>query len=463
MKKNNQKSEVKPFHALVATTGESPQVVTETLYGIHKQGLPWPDRLIILTTSIGKEKAESGLLKKPNESTRCMLDQCCIDLGHEPFSTEFFSIQVIPDHNGKPIDDARTKDDQEALADYIVKTIAKLCDVPQCLSLHASIAGGRKTMTFFLGYAMSLFARANDRLSHVLIAPAKYEKLIDFYYPTPYEKAINDKGGNTLDTSEDNVNVMLADIPFIRQRDQLKQSVLTRFSNPDEHLTYRQLVQLQQLALCKDPYRDIRLDFDLAQRTIALNYKDEHVLTIHMDNKPLELAYFAMIARHNNVTSAQRYHRERANNKDYWPIYRTAYLQELWQIVYPELTPYQEINIFEYWSDMYKKNADNLNLEKTINGLKEETPTFFDDRKKLLRKHLKQALPDELLSIIEPAPVFYYKKENSGNKQPNKDIGNFRDTTTAHLQQQDVRSKLLGLQVSSNLCPLDVPHQLVNA
>jgi CRISPR-associated protein (TIGR02584 family) len=32
-----------------------------------------------------------------------------------------------------------------------------------------SIAGGRKTMGFYAGYALSLYGRAQDRMSHVLV------------------------------------------------------------------------------------------------------------------------------------------------------------------------------------------------------------------------------------------------------------------------------------------------------
>ena len=48
-------------------------------------------------------------------------------------------------------------------------------------SLHAS--GGRKTMTFTIGYAMSLFGRAQDSLSHVLVSGG-YENIPGFWFPT---------------------------------------------------------------------------------------------------------------------------------------------------------------------------------------------------------------------------------------------------------------------------------------
>lgn len=37
-------------------------------------------------------------------------------------------------------------------------------------------------MGFFVGYALSLFGRAQDRLSHVLVSDP-FESLTDFYYP----------------------------------------------------------------------------------------------------------------------------------------------------------------------------------------------------------------------------------------------------------------------------------------
>mgnify|MGYP000594276763 CR=1 FL=1 len=246
-----------PRHTLLSITGLSPQVVTETLYGIHKQGLPWPNELIILTTRQGAEQAQLGLCCPTNQQEHNILAQCCIDLKRPQISD--IKIEIIPDHKGNPIDDARSREDQEALADYIVKRVARLCADPQCTTLHASLAGGRKTMTFFLGYAMSLFARPNDRLSHVLINPVEYEGLRDFYYPTSYTNPIIGRNPNQrLDTHEDKVQVMLADIPFIRQRDQLEKSVLVRFCDKEEQLTYRQLVQLQQLASYPDAKNEIQ-------------------------------------------------------------------------------------------------------------------------------------------------------------------------------------------------------------
>lgn len=80
-------------------------------------------------------------------------------------------------------------------------------------------------MGFYAGYALSLYGRANDRLSHVLVS-SDYESHPQFYYPTPYSHVIygNDPSRKPLDTQH--AKVMLADIAFVRLRHGLDQSLL---------------------------------------------------------------------------------------------------------------------------------------------------------------------------------------------------------------------------------------------
>lgn len=64
-------------------------------------------------------------------------------------------------------------------ADAIVELVRR-CTQDDQTALHVSIAGGRKTMGFFMGYALSLYGRPQDRLSHVLVS-APFESNHDFY------------------------------------------------------------------------------------------------------------------------------------------------------------------------------------------------------------------------------------------------------------------------------------------
>jgi hypothetical protein len=100
--------------------------------------------------------------------------------------------------------------------------VRELTADPDC-AIHASIAGGRKTMGFYLGYALSLLGRPQDRLSHVLVS-SPFESNLDFFYPTLQERVIYTPDGRPLDTSA--ATVMLADIPFVRLRDGLQETLL---------------------------------------------------------------------------------------------------------------------------------------------------------------------------------------------------------------------------------------------
>ncbi|MBE0508239.1 MAG: hypothetical protein IBX50_16240, partial [Marinospirillum sp.] len=56
---------------LLAITGMSPAVVTETLYAMDRKGQQWPSAIKIITTSVGKKKACEGLLEEGYLNALC--------------------------------------------------------------------------------------------------------------------------------------------------------------------------------------------------------------------------------------------------------------------------------------------------------------------------------------------------------------------------------------------------------
>ena len=215
-------------HTLLATTGASPQVVTETLYAIHHQNLQWPDDIYLITTSFGKKAAVKGLLGDGH------LQRLCDEL-NRPMprfdATHVLVIKVKVGNTDIEVEDARTLADHESLANFIMDEVKKRTNEPDT-TLHASLAGGRKTMTFYIGYAMSLFGRPEDTLSHVLVS-AGYEGPNDFYFPTQQSRPVlftrdgtpvTDPQGNVLDAK--NAKITLAPIPFVRLRDGLPTGLL---------------------------------------------------------------------------------------------------------------------------------------------------------------------------------------------------------------------------------------------
>jgi CRISPR-associated protein (TIGR02584 family) len=93
--------------------------------------------------------------------------------------------------------------------------------------IHVSIAGGRKTMGYYLGYALSLYGRPQDRLSHVLVSDP-YETNRDFYYPTPYEHPIHSRRGDKEVTVDARQRARgSGGYPFVRLRDGLPERLRT--------------------------------------------------------------------------------------------------------------------------------------------------------------------------------------------------------------------------------------------
>lgn len=224
---------------LLAVTGMSPQILTETLYALAVTGdPPWvPDEIHLVTTGDGARQARLNLLSgQPGWFHRLRSDY-----GLPPIRFDESRIHAIRDAEGRVLDDIRTPADNDAAADFITDVVRQLTRQSGS-AVHASIAGGRKTMGFYAGYALSLYGRPQDRLSHVLVS-ADYESHPQFYYPTPHSQVIygNDPSRKPLDTRH--AAVILADIAFVRLRHGLDRALL------DGKSSFSQSVQNAQRAL----------------------------------------------------------------------------------------------------------------------------------------------------------------------------------------------------------------------
>ncbi len=218
-----------PRRILLAVTGLSPQIVTETLYALAvRTDPPWlPTEIRLLTTARGAEHARLNLLsQEPGWFHRLRADYGLPDIRFDADC-----IEVIRDTGGKPLEDIRSQADNDATADVITEQVRAFTADPHS-ALHVSIAGGRKTMGYYLGYALSLFGRSQDRLSHVLVSPP-FESHPQFYYPSPGERVIHTLGPNPQPLDCQRAEVTLAEIPFVRLREGLPAELLAgraRFS-----------------------------------------------------------------------------------------------------------------------------------------------------------------------------------------------------------------------------------------
>lgn len=257
---------------LLCVTGLSPQIVTETLYALAVAAdTPWiPDAIHIITTRQGAERARLALLsQEPGWFHRLCRDH---RLPAIAFTAEH--IHLIPGADGAFLEDIRSPQDNEHAADFITDRVRRLTE-DAATELHVSIAGGRKTLGYYLGYALSLYGRPQDRLSHVLVSDP-FESSWDFFYPTPYSRVITTRDNKLADTAD--ARITLADIPYVRLRDGLPRELLSgnaRFSD---------VVAEAQKAL-----PPLSLTLDPAARQITAGGE---TLTL----KPSEFAFYWMFA-----------------------------------------------------------------------------------------------------------------------------------------------------------------------
>lgn len=205
---------------LVAVSGLSPQILTETLYGVAVDNEPRfvPTEIHLITTIEGAHRANLDLLHEKNGKFHALCQE--YQLADIQFTEQ--NVHVIQDAQGNKLNDIRTPEHNAAAADFITHIIKQLTRDEQS-AIHVSIAGGRKTMGYYLGYALSLFGRSQDRLSHVLVAE-DYEGHPAFFYPTRNSNVIHTRDDRPLDTSK--AKIALAEIPFIRMRQDIPKKLL---------------------------------------------------------------------------------------------------------------------------------------------------------------------------------------------------------------------------------------------
>ncbi len=267
-----------PRRLLVAVTGLSPQIVTETLYALAVGREPpfVPTKVRIITTEKGAELAKSLLLHPESGWFHRM--RADYELPSIVFGPEH--IHVLEDAGGRPLGDIRSPTDNERAADAITDVVRDLTR-DEDSALHVSIAGGRKTMGFYLGYALSLYGREQDRLSHVLVN-APYESHPQFFYPTTSNRVIYTPPPHNRPYDTRDADVTLAEIPFVRLRDELPEDLK---DHREGKVRFSEAVTAAQRAI-----GPAELVLDLPARRLRAGGK---VIAL----SPLHFAFLAWLAR----------------------------------------------------------------------------------------------------------------------------------------------------------------------
>ena len=371
-------------HTLLATTGASPQVVTETLHAIHHENLQWPDDIYLITTSFGKKAAVKGLLEEGH------LQRLCIELNRPMPAFSGNHVLVTPGADGTEVEDARSLPDHEALANFIMTEVRNRTASPDT-SLHASLAGGRKTMTFYIGYAMSLFGRAQDTLSQVLVSEG-YENIPDFWFPTQSEAhRYVDNRGRKLDAST--AEVTLAPIPFIRHRRNLPQVLL----QSDSTVQFADLVQLINLG---ENRQDIRVSVDLPAQTLRV-HNENNTLNVEITLGLLELAFYTFMARA-TLKGETDWTRPSKDKRD--AFFAKVLLEDLLPLCGLACSddPLDNVNRLSNYNTMHTRFKSDT-IEALRCGIAQN---WFDSRKNKITRALTEKLPENLVRWIAPASIW---------------------------------------------------------
>lgn len=208
-------------HILLCVAGLTPQIVTETLYALTQQRGESVDEIRIITTLDGRDRVMSTLLTNSAKQEGKFFD-FCRDFGIAPESISFSEshITLLQAADKKHLTDIRSLEDNESAANQICDVVRELTKDPDT-RLHASAAGGRKTLSIYLTAAMQLFGRQQDRLSHVLVSPDELETTFNrsFYYIAPGEFIdLEDRTGKLHRVETSKLRIDLAHIPFIQLR-----------------------------------------------------------------------------------------------------------------------------------------------------------------------------------------------------------------------------------------------------
>lgn len=220
--------ETYPRRVLLSVSGLTPQVITETLYALAMRSPPFvPTEVHVITTDLGRQRfvAHINQFRQFFQEYELPVPRC--DAG---------DVHVIAGADGRSTD-VRTSRDNEHVANLVMRTVLELTSDPQC-AVHASIAGGRKTMGFYLGYLMSMFGRDQDRISHVLMHE-DFEGLPDFFYPPRAPRVFTTPDGRQVTSGPD--SVLLSEIPFVRHRSGFSDEDLRR-----NGMSFHQAVEFAQ-------------------------------------------------------------------------------------------------------------------------------------------------------------------------------------------------------------------------
>ncbi|WP_072054933.1 CRISPR-associated ring nuclease Csm6 [Aliivibrio fischeri] len=382
-------------HILISVLGSSPAVITETLYALLKKER-FPEEVHIFTTAHGLDMFER---LRVIETIRCL----CEDYNQSTTLLDNLLFHIAVDENEECIEDIRDESDQIRIADTLTDVIRGIIskDKNNTTAIDASIAGGRKSMSFYMGYIFSMFAREQDCLSHVLV-DSVYEGT-DFMYPTVKAKPLlflygesKDKHkiveGHQLDARDAADAIELAEIPFIRLNNSLVDANDTFVYGGK--LSYSECIAAYQLSMKPE---SIRLTVVAGKLLIDINGSE-------MSLSPEQMALYNVILKD---TASGKFSIFRGDwNVIQFDIER-RWIEELASLVSYNINDVA-IDCFEEICEKFEKIYSNIRVststKNTIlkNGL---TQAIFDRLVREIKATIAEKTVGNVFRLCVPTPV----------------------------------------------------------
>lgn len=265
-------------HILLCVAGLTPQIILETLYALTQERDERIDEIRVITTIAGRNKLRDVLL----DSETGRLAEFCRDYGIDRNTIKFdeTTITLLRKPDGTMLEDIRTVEENEFAGDQICDIVRELAKDDN-LRIHASAAGGRKTMSIYLTAAMQMFGRAQDALSHVLVSEP-FEMNQEFFYIPPSPRILKSRDGKDVSTAD--AKIYLADIPFVRLRGSRDEWSEVR----EQPHRYSEIVERAQLDL---DFLESDYDAEIDMEKSCVTVKDRVVPLA-----PREMFFYAMFA-----------------------------------------------------------------------------------------------------------------------------------------------------------------------
>lgn len=195
---------------MVAMTGMSPAVITETIWALYKEKPDWvPDQVLVYTTQKG-QKVFYEQVRRCESGKKSIWEQLTAKVGKPEMKIHTVLFQ---DDKDNALEDITTNEQQMLVADQLLTAIRNLknpCADP--CRIVASIAGGRKSMSALMYAAMTYGADEEDIITHVL-ADENASNCRTFFFPEQKEQKLKN-GKDQQDFTAKKVHLELAEIPF---------------------------------------------------------------------------------------------------------------------------------------------------------------------------------------------------------------------------------------------------------